>query len=135
MNLIAHQEALCYEFGSMHMSTRRIPQPGRRVRGSTTGRPVMALLDLLGRRWALRVIWELRDGRRLNFRDLLAASGTSPGVLNTRLAELRDTGLVDHESEAGYGLTPMGADLLARLLPLSEWAERWRDALKGVTRR
>jgi DNA-binding HxlR family transcriptional regulator len=38
------------------------PRPGRPVRGSTTGGPVMAALDLFGRRWTLRVLWELRDG-------------------------------------------------------------------------
>jgi DNA-binding HxlR family transcriptional regulator len=104
---------------------RRIPKPGARVRGSATGRPVMALLDLLGRRWALRVIWELRDGRRLNFRELLAASGTSPSVLNTRLAELRESGIIDHDDARGYGLTEPGGDLLSRLMPLHDWAERW----------
>lgn len=84
----------------------------------------MALLDLLGRRWALRVLWELRS-TRLNFRALLAATDVSPSVLNTRLAELRDAGIVDHGVDDGYGLTPEGADLLSRLLPLHEWAERW----------
>jgi DNA-binding HxlR family transcriptional regulator len=84
----------------------------------------MVLLDLLGRRWALRVIWELREGRRLNFRDLLAASETSPSVLNTRLGELREAGLVEH-GDAGYALTALGADLLRRFLPLHDWAEKW----------
>ena len=84
----------------------------------------MVLLDLLGRRWALRVIWELRDGARLSFRDLLAASQTSPSVLNTRLAELRESGIVLHDGD-GYALTPIGADLLARLMPLHDWAEAW----------
>jgi DNA-binding HxlR family transcriptional regulator len=84
----------------------------------------MALLDLLGRRWALRVIWELREGRRLTFRDLLAARETSPSVLNTRLGELREAGLVEHGDE-GYALTGLGADLLARFLPLHDWAEKW----------
>ena len=65
-----------------------------------TGRPVMVLLDLLGRRWALRVIWELREGRRLSFRDLMAASGTSPSVLNTRLMELRAAGIVERTGPA-----------------------------------
>ena len=37
------------------------PKPGRRVRGSATGRPIMALLDLLGRRMTLRILWELRE--------------------------------------------------------------------------
>jgi DNA-binding HxlR family transcriptional regulator len=45
------------------------PAPGRPVRGSTSGEPIMALLDLLGRRWALRVIWELRS-EPLSFREL-----------------------------------------------------------------
>lgn len=94
------------------------------VRGSRTGRPVMALLDLIGRRWSLRVIWELREGRRLNFRDLMAASGTSPSVLNTRLAELRAAAIVELTGD-GYGLTAAGADLLEKLLPLHAWAEAW----------
>jgi DNA-binding HxlR family transcriptional regulator len=29
---------------------------------------VMALLDLLGRRWSLRVLWELRDDATPSFR-------------------------------------------------------------------
>jgi len=40
---------------------RPAPRPGRPVRGSRTGRPIMALLDLLGRRWVLRILWELRE--------------------------------------------------------------------------
>ena len=84
----------------------------------------MILFDLLGRRWALRVIWELREGRRLNFRNLLAASGTSPSVLNTRLSELRETGIVEHDRE-GYALTKSGTQLLDLLMPLHDWAESW----------
>ena len=94
------------------------------MRGSRTGRPVMVLLDLLGRRWALRVIWELREGRRLSFRDLQAASGTSPSVLNTRLSELREAGIVELPDD-GYALSATGADLLEKLLPLHAWAEDW----------
>lgn len=83
----------------------------------------MALLDLLGRRWALRVIWELRDGP-LPFRPLQAAAGTSPSVLNTRLAELREAGIVELVDE-GYRLTTEGERLRQALAPLNEWAERW----------
>jgi DNA-binding HxlR family transcriptional regulator len=89
----------------------------------------MALFDLLGRRWALRVIWELRDGRRLNFRELLAACEISPAVLNTRLAELRETRIVTH-GDAGYALTAQGTELLARLMPLQDWAKGWAKSLK-----
>ena len=84
----------------------------------------MVLLDLIGRRWALRVIFELREGRRLNFRDLMTASGTSPSVLNTRLAELRAAGIVELTGD-GYALTAEGADLGDKLLPLHAWAEAW----------
>lgn len=98
-------------------------RPGRPVRGSRTGRPIMAVLDLLGRRWALRVIWELRAGP-LAFRALQAASGTSPSVLNTRLAELRDARVVELGDD-GYRLTEEGHQLLATLQPLAAWAERW----------
>jgi DNA-binding HxlR family transcriptional regulator len=84
----------------------------------------MALLDLLGRRWALRVIWELRENRHLNFRDLLAACEISPSVLNTRLFELREDGIVVHDDN-GYALTPQGNELLERLMPLHDWADAW----------
>jgi DNA-binding HxlR family transcriptional regulator len=107
------------------MAAARTPRPGTRVRGSTTGRPIMALLDLLGRRAALRVLWELR-GERLTFRALAGAADTNPSVLNTRLGELRASGLVDHdEQEGGYGLTADGRSLLDRLAPLHAWAEGW----------
>ncbi|HUQ05848.1 MAG TPA: winged helix-turn-helix transcriptional regulator [Kofleriaceae bacterium] len=84
----------------------------------------MALLDLLGRRAALRVLWELR-GERLTFRALVDAADTNPSVLNARLAELRDVGVIDHDSDRGYGLTGDGRGLLDRLAPLHAWAEAW----------
>jgi DNA-binding HxlR family transcriptional regulator len=103
----------------------KTPRPGRPVRGSTTGRPIMALLDLIGRRWALRVIWELREAR-LTFRALQeACGGVSPTVLNERLKELRESGLVDLGESDGYGLTPLGHQLRQALRPLTEWSERW----------
>lgn len=99
----------------------------RPVRGSRTGRPIMALLDLLGRRWTLRVLWELRDGP-LTSRALRAACDeVSPTVLQARLADLREAGLVDHEAGRGYGVTPLGRELLAAFLPLYGFAERWAD--------
>ena len=103
------------------------PQPGRRVRGSSSGRPVMALLDLLGRRMTLRILWELREAT-LTFRALQEAAATNPSVLNTRLKELRAAGLVEH-GEAGYALSPHGRDLLALFLPLHAWADKWARAL------
>jgi DNA-binding HxlR family transcriptional regulator len=116
----------------------KFPHPGRPVRGSRTGRPVMALLDLLGRRMALRVLWELSQADQpLTFRELQAAAETNPSVLNTRLAELRAAGIVVRDAP-GYGLSDDGRALLRLLLPLHEWAEEWGARLgadHGKTRR
>lgn len=105
------------------------PRPGTKVRGSTTGRPLMALLDLLGRRGALRVLWELRAGEAMTFRALQDAAQTNPSVLNTRLQELREVGIVAHDGD-GYVLTSQGLSLLERLAPLHSWADRWARRMK-----
>jgi DNA-binding HxlR family transcriptional regulator len=99
------------------------PRPGGRVRGSASGRPIMAALDLLGRRGALRILWELRAGP-LTFRALQEACETNPGLLNTRLKELREVRIVTH-AEGGYQLTPQGEALGRALLPLRRWADGW----------
>ena len=106
------------------------PRPSRPVRGSKTGRPIMAALDLLGRRSSLRILWELRAGTALTFRALQDAAQTNPSLLNTRLKELREAWLVEHQGE-GYQLTASGRDLLTALRPLSDWAQRWA---RGATR-
>lgn len=101
------------------------PLPGKRVRGSRTGRPIMALLDLLGRRWILRILWELR-GQSLGFRALQARCGPiSSSVLSQRLRDLGSARMVERDERADYRLTAPGARLLAALLPLHQWAEDW----------
>jgi DNA-binding HxlR family transcriptional regulator len=83
------------------------PLPGRPVRGSRTGRAANALLDLLGRRWALRILWELRhEGTTLTFRELQANCG-------------------DASSSGGYALSAHGRELIPALSGLEEWANRW----------
>ena len=72
----------------------------KRVRGSRTGRPIMVLLDLLGRRWTLRIVWELREAR-----------------------------LVQLDEAVGYRLTSLGEELLRLLLPLHVWSEKWAKAI------
>lgn len=101
------------------------PLPGRPVRGSTTGRPIMALLDLLGRRWALRVIWELTQSPGPTFRELQQrCDGISSSVLTQRLAELTEAGIITR-AERGYALTAEGDDLSKDLLRLEHWANAW----------
>jgi DNA-binding HxlR family transcriptional regulator len=85
----------------------------------------MVLLDLLGRRMALRVLWELTSSEAaLTFRDLQAAADTNPSVLNTRLRELRGAGLIARD-EGGYRLTKAGRSLSSHMIPLHKWAEAW----------
>ena len=96
----------------------------KRVRGSRTGRPIMVLLDLLGRRWALRIVWELREDSR-RFRELQASIGASPTIINTRLTELREAKLVELDEATGYRLTGLGQELLRLFLPLHHWSEKW----------
>ena len=99
----------------------------KRVRGSRTGRPVMVLLDLLGRRWVLRIVWELRDEPK-RFRELQDAIGASPTIVNSRLAELREAKLVELDADTGYRLTALGKELLRLFLPLHLWADKWAKA-------
>ena len=90
----------------------------------------MRVLDLLGRRWALRVLWELRHGP-MTFRALReACDGVSPSSLNQRLRELRALGVIA-PGDDGYELTPSGVQLSRILLDLSRWAEQ---ALGGPPR-
>ena len=100
----------------------------KKVRGSTTGRPIMALLDLLGKRWVLRLVWELREEPR-RFRELQELiGGASPTIVNTRLRDLRQARLIELDLQAGYRLTTLGQELLKLFLPLHVWAEKWAKA-------
>lgn len=89
----------------------------------------MALLDLLGRRWAMRVIWELR-AEPLTFRELRErCGGVSPTSLNHRLHELRETQIVETAEAGGYTLSEQGRSLLAAMMPVLEWSEQWQAKL------
>lgn len=98
----------------------------RNVRGSRTGRPIMALLDLLGRRWSLRILWELRDAPLTSRALRTACDEASPTVLQARLTELRDAGFVELGDGGGYGLTALGRELCETFMPLHRFAERWK---------
>src|SRR6201992_4079978 len=106
------------------MPKRATAMTKRAVRGSRTGRPVMGLLDLLGRRWTLRIIWELREDRALTSRALrTACDEASPTVLNERLRELRDADFIAL-GDAGYALTALGRELSEKFMPLHHFAEK-----------
>ncbi|OZM78055.1 helix-turn-helix domain-containing protein [Pseudonocardia sp. MH-G8] len=91
----------------------------------------MAALDLLGRRWALRVLWELRDGP-LGPRALLArCDGLSSSVLYDRLRDLEASGLLHRDTGGSYELTALGSELGDAIAPLDRWAGRWAATTHG----
>src|SRR5512142_1850511 len=98
------------------------PRPGRPARGTRTGRPLLVVFDLLGRRWALRVLWELRE-EHLGFRALQErCEGMSSSVLRDRLVELVGAGLLETDDAGRYNLSRHGQELLHALRPLSSWS-------------
>ena len=95
---------------------------------------MLALLDLLGRRWALRILWELRT-EPASFQALQRrCDSMSTSVLSQRLAELRDAQLVDKDRSGDYVLTEHGVPLLSRLDGIDEWTQEWARTIRGRSR-
>jgi DNA-binding HxlR family transcriptional regulator len=89
----------------------------------------MAALDLLGRRWTLRVVWELQQ-QPAGFRELRRrCDSMSSSVLAERLRELREAQIVSVDANGVYQLTPLGEQLRSALAPLQDWAHAWADQL------
>lgn len=106
-----------------------LPRPGQPVRGSTTGRPLMAALDLFGRRWHLRIIWELREGP-LGFRALQQrCDSMSSSVLRQRLTEMLELHLVVQQPDKAYELSQLGYGAFHALRPLIRWSEQWASVM------
>ena len=105
-----------------------IPKPGQAVRGSKTGAPIMAAFDLLGRRWAMGIVWNLSDGPR-TFRGLQqACESISPTILNRRVKELREAHIIERTLE-GYQLTDLGQELFSVLKPFGAWSLKWAETV------
>jgi DNA-binding HxlR family transcriptional regulator len=88
-----------------------------------SSRPVEAALDLLGRRWALRLVWELRRST-LSFSELRQRTGISPSVLSARLRELVEAGVLEQDGVRRYRLSGRGRELARLLYELNRWAEQ-----------
>jgi DNA-binding HxlR family transcriptional regulator len=86
-------------------------------------RPVEDTLELLGRRWALRLIWELRRDT-VSFSELRSRSGISPSVLSERLRELLEADVIERDRARRYRLSGSGRELARILYELNRWAER-----------
>jgi DNA-binding HxlR family transcriptional regulator len=107
-----------------------LPPSERPIPGFQTGYPIVAALDLLGQRWILRILWELRNGP-VGFRALQAfCDQMSPSMLSQRLSLLQTTGLIYHTEESTYSLTKTTQELLQALAPLQAWAQQWAEQLR-----
>ncbi len=101
-----------------------IPTPGEKVRGSETGSPIMAILDLLGRKWALGIIWNM-SFEPVKFRELQSrCQSISPAILNSRIKDLREAGIIKRTLD-GYILDKKGIELQQILKPLDKWSTDW----------
>jgi DNA-binding HxlR family transcriptional regulator len=91
----------------------------------------MALFDLLGRTWAMGVVWQLQDGP-YTFRDLQEkCESISPSLLNSRIKELRKADIVERTLE-GYQLTDRGKKLITLLRPFGDWSREWAKEVYDV---
>jgi DNA-binding HxlR family transcriptional regulator len=88
-----------------------------------SARPVEAALDLLSRRWALRLVWELRRST-LSFSELRRRTAISPSVLSARLRELLEARILEQDSGRRYRLSGRGRELARLLYELNRWAEQ-----------
>lgn len=115
--------------GADEIDEGRSPQPGVPVRGSGSGRPLMAAFDLFGRRWAILVVWELRTGTKTlsELRDDMG--DVSASVLTTRLKELTAAHIV-RSQDGRYSLTAVGKGLLVAVAPLELWARAWSVSVR-----
>ena len=110
-----------------------IPIPGKPVRGSKTGVPIMALFDLLGRPWAMGVIWQLQNGP-FTFRELQKkCESVSPSILNSRIKDLREADLAER-TLSGYQLTKRGNKLIKILRSFGEWSRDWAKEVFNFTK-
>src|SRR5215204_3245728 len=97
---------------------------------SPTPPSMLALLDLLGRRWALRILWELRQ-QPASFQALQRrCDSMSTSVLSQRLGELREAQLVEKDRAGDYALTESGSRLLTRLDGIDEWTQEWARTVR-----
>jgi DNA-binding HxlR family transcriptional regulator len=93
-------------------------------------REVEGALDLLGRRWALRLVWELRRST-LSFSELRERTGISPSVLSARLGELVGADVLERGADRRYRLSGRGRELARILYELNRWAERAGVSSRG----
>lgn len=95
------------------------------------------VLDHIMSKWGVLVLASLSDGTQRWGELRRAIDGISEKMLASTLRTLADDGLVHRESfpavppHVEYSLTPLGRDLMSRMLPLVEWVADNSDEMLG----
>lgn len=98
--------------------------------------PVAKSAEILGNSWSLLIIRELLLGSTRFSQLQKGLPKISPTVLNTRLKELVDSGVIsrrklNNQKGHEYQLTPAGKELSAVIDSLATWGMRWaRDEME-----
>ncbi len=110
-----------------------MPRPKR---GTQSDCPLADLIDMIGGRWKVLSLWNLRDGTR-RFTELRRLMpGVTQKMLTQQLRQLEADGLVRREvypqvpPKVEYSLTAAGEELGGLLLTLSGWARDHMPSLR-----
>ncbi|MFJ4173486.1 winged helix-turn-helix transcriptional regulator [Microbacterium sp. NPDC089696] len=113
-------------FAQIKESTPQVFEPGCSTR---------VILDHVMSKWGVLVLSSLSDGTRRWGELRREVGGISEKMLASTLRTLSDDGLVHRESfptvppHVEYSLTPLGRDLMERMLPLVEWVADHADEM------
>ena len=87
--------------------------------------PISRSAELLGDRWTIHIVRDLMTGTS-RFNDVIRGNpGMSRALLSRRLRQLQLTGIVTHDEDGDYRLTPAGRDLEPVIFGLATWGARW----------
>ena len=100
-----------------------------------------AVLDLVGGKWKLLILFHLKGGRK-RFGELKRALGSvSMKMLSQQLKEMASDGLVrriDFQTvppHVEYEMTELGQDLGRAVMPLCRWGSSRMDEIIAISRR
>ena len=98
------------------------------------------VLDHVMRKWGVLVLSSLSDGTQRWGELRREVPGISEKMLASTLKTLNADGLVHRESfpsvppHVEYSLTPLGRELMERMLPLMEWIADHAESIVGGSR-
>jgi DNA-binding HxlR family transcriptional regulator len=105
--------------------------------------PVSQVLEVIGHRWAVQVLWTLHQAARaLRFRELQRSLvPITQKELTNRLRDLESAGLVHRKVYAEvpprveYRMTELGQTIMPILVALGQWVKEHGPRLNGKVRR